>query len=61
MAVPDDDDLAAKYELADDLFTAAGLHWYEVSNWARARPPAAATTRLLEGQRLVGRGSGRAL
>lgn len=32
---PDDDDEAAKYEIADDLFTAAGLEWYEVSNWAR--------------------------
>ena len=32
---PDDDDLADKYELADDLFAAAGLENYEVSNWAR--------------------------
>ena len=32
---PDDDDEAAKYEIADDLFAAAGLEWYEVSNWAR--------------------------
>ena len=32
---PDDDDEAAKYEIADDLLTAAGLQWYEVSNWAR--------------------------
>ena len=31
---PDDDDLADKYELADDLLTAAGLENYEVSNWA---------------------------
>ena len=31
---PDDDDLADKYELADDLLTAAGLQNYEVSNWA---------------------------
>jgi oxygen-independent coproporphyrinogen-3 oxidase len=31
---PDDDDLADKYELADDLLTAAGLVNYEVSNWA---------------------------
>ncbi|MDV8148326.1 radical SAM family heme chaperone HemW [Arthrobacter sp. B10-11] len=31
----DDDDHAAKYELADELITAAGLDWYEVSNWAR--------------------------
>ena len=32
---PDDDDLADKYALADDAFAAAGLEWYEVSNWAR--------------------------
>ncbi len=31
---PDDDDLADKYELVDELFTAAGLENYEVSNWA---------------------------
>ncbi len=32
---PDDDDLADKYELADELLGAAGLANYEVSNWAR--------------------------
>ncbi len=32
---PDEDDLAEKYEAADVLLTAAGLGWYEVSNWAR--------------------------
>lgn len=31
----DDDDHAAKYELAEELISAAGLHWYEVSNWSR--------------------------
>ena len=30
----DDDDQAAKYELADELLSAAGYDWYEVSNWA---------------------------
>ncbi|WP_169164983.1 radical SAM family heme chaperone HemW [Cellulomonas taurus] len=35
LPLPEEDDQAAKYELADDLFTAAGLTWYEVSNWAR--------------------------
>ncbi len=34
LPAPDDDDLAARYELADDLLAAAGLGWYEVSNWA---------------------------
>ncbi|MBT1175247.1 coproporphyrinogen III oxidase [Bifidobacterium sp. LC6] len=32
---PNDDDEAAKYEIADELFTASGLQWYEVSNWAK--------------------------
>jgi putative oxygen-independent coproporphyrinogen III oxidase len=35
LPMPDDDDLADKYVLADDLLTNAGLGWYEVSNWAR--------------------------
>ncbi|MEK0245077.1 radical SAM family heme chaperone HemW [Bifidobacterium mongoliense] len=35
MPGPDDDDEAAKYALADAMFTEAGLHWYEISNWAR--------------------------
>jgi oxygen-independent coproporphyrinogen-3 oxidase len=33
---PDDDDQAAKYELADTLLSEAGLANYEISNWARA-------------------------
>jgi oxygen-independent coproporphyrinogen-3 oxidase len=32
----DDDDQAAKYELADELLGGAGYSWYEVSNWASA-------------------------
>jgi putative oxygen-independent coproporphyrinogen III oxidase len=31
---PDDDDLADKYELADEVLAGAGLENYEVSNWA---------------------------
>ncbi|SDW50302.1 oxygen-independent coproporphyrinogen-3 oxidase [Arthrobacter sp. yr096] len=31
----DDDDHAAKYELADQMISEAGLSWYEVSNWSR--------------------------
>ncbi|HEX3647705.1 MAG TPA: radical SAM family heme chaperone HemW [Pseudonocardiaceae bacterium] len=34
LPAPDDDVLAADYELVDDTLTAAGLGWYEVSNWA---------------------------
>ncbi len=32
---PDDDDQAAKYELADTRLEHAGYSWYEISNWAR--------------------------
>lgn len=35
LPMPDEDDLAEKYLIADDLLSAAGLDWYEVSNWAR--------------------------
>ena len=34
LPMPDDDELADKYLLADDLLTGAGFRWYEVSNWA---------------------------
>jgi putative oxygen-independent coproporphyrinogen III oxidase len=34
LPMPDDDDVADKYVLADDLLRSAGLEWYEVSNWA---------------------------
>ncbi len=32
---PDDDVLAHRYELVDQRLSAAGLDWYEVSNWSR--------------------------
>jgi putative oxygen-independent coproporphyrinogen III oxidase len=32
---PDPDDQADKYAVVDDLLGAAGLEWYELSNWAR--------------------------
>jgi oxygen-independent coproporphyrinogen-3 oxidase len=35
VAMPDDDDLADKYLLVDERLSAAGLEWYEVSNWAK--------------------------
>jgi putative oxygen-independent coproporphyrinogen III oxidase len=34
-SAPRDDDQAAKYDVADEVLGAAGLEWYEVSNWAR--------------------------
>ncbi|WP_448221462.1 coproporphyrinogen-III oxidase family protein [Gordonia iterans] len=39
--MPDDDVLAARYELIDARLSAAGLTWYEVSNWASVRRPGA--------------------
>jgi len=35
LPAPDDDVLADRYELLDARLRAAGLDWYEVSNWAR--------------------------
>ena len=35
LPAPDEDDLADKYQLADQVLAGAGLGWYEVSNWAR--------------------------
>lgn len=35
LPAPDDDEIADKYEAADELLGEAGYRWYEVSNWAR--------------------------
>ncbi|MDR7278613.1 radical SAM family heme chaperone HemW [Catenuloplanes atrovinosus] len=43
---PDDDVAADRYLAADRALTAAGLHWYEVSNWA-ATPEARCRHNLL--------------
>ena len=34
LAAPDDDVLADRYLAADEVLTAAGYGWYEISNWA---------------------------
>ncbi len=36
VAAPDDDVLADRYVMADEMLTTAGFDWYEVSNWARS-------------------------
>jgi putative oxygen-independent coproporphyrinogen III oxidase len=36
LPVPDDDEAADRYLVADELLGAAGLEWYEISNWARS-------------------------
>ncbi|SDP63456.1 oxygen-independent coproporphyrinogen-3 oxidase [Actinopolyspora xinjiangensis] len=35
LPMPDEDVLAADYELVDSVLSKAGFDWYEVSNWAR--------------------------
>ena len=34
LASPDDDVSADRYEIVDEVLSAAGLNWYEVSNWS---------------------------
>jgi len=38
LAAPDDDVLADRYLAADQVLTAAGYGWYEISNWAAGVP-----------------------
>ena len=35
VVMPDDDQTADKYLLADEKFAAAGFDWYELSNWSK--------------------------
>jgi oxygen-independent coproporphyrinogen-3 oxidase len=34
-SLPDDDETAEKYLIADDAFESAGFSWYELSNWSK--------------------------
>jgi putative oxygen-independent coproporphyrinogen III oxidase len=36
LPAPDDDVLARRYRIADEVLGGAGLAWYEISNWATA-------------------------
>jgi len=36
LPMPDDDVLADRYLIADEVLMSAGFEWYEVSNWARS-------------------------
>ena len=42
LTAPDDDAMADRYLIADEMLRAHGLHWYEISNWA-ADPSAASS------------------
>ena len=46
LAPPDDDAMADRYLMAEELLSAHGLRWYEISNWA-ASPDAACRHNLL--------------
>ncbi|MES9541153.1 radical SAM family heme chaperone HemW [Actinomadura sp. NPDC000600] len=46
LTAPDDDAMADRYLIADELLSAHGLHWYEISNWA-ADPRAACRHNML--------------
>jgi oxygen-independent coproporphyrinogen-3 oxidase len=46
LAAPDDDVLADRYLAADEVLTAAGYGWYEISNWAASRSARCAHNRL---------------
>jgi putative oxygen-independent coproporphyrinogen III oxidase len=35
IAAPDDDAMADRYVIADEMLSAAGFTWYELSNWAK--------------------------
>ena len=52
----DDDVHADRYLIAEEVLSAAGFDWYEVSNWATSRGgPLPAQRAVLAGRRLVGR------
>jgi oxygen-independent coproporphyrinogen-3 oxidase len=46
LAAPDDDAMADRYLMAEELLSAHGLRWYEISNWASG-PRAACRHNLL--------------
>lgn len=52
LEMPNPDDEAEKYELADTLLAQAGYAWYEISNWAKIEPgETAGTTKLRHASR----------
>jgi len=58
ITIPDDDETADKYILADKKFSAAGLTWYEVSNWSKAGSPCRHNVAYWQGANWWGAGPG---
>jgi len=56
--IPDDDETADKYILADKKFHAAGLNWYEVSNWSKTGSPCRHNVAYWQGANWWGAGPG---
>jgi oxygen-independent coproporphyrinogen-3 oxidase len=46
LPMPDDDILADRYLMADEILGSAGFDWYEVSNWSRDEPSRSQHNRL---------------
>jgi coproporphyrinogen III oxidase-like Fe-S oxidoreductase len=51
LPAPDEDAMADKYLAADAMMAAAGLRWYEISNWAAGSSPGQAREVLTERER----------
>jgi oxygen-independent coproporphyrinogen III oxidase len=57
-AVPDDDDMAEFYELAEEELEAAGYRHYEISNWAQPGFESKHNLKYWERERYLGFGAG---
>ena len=58
VVIPDDDETADKYLLADELLELAGFHWYELSNWSKHGSESRHNLRYWNGENWWGAGPG---
>ena len=58
VVIPDDDETADKYILADNKLRAAGFDWYEVSNWSKSNSPCRHNVAYWQGKNWWGAGPG---
>jgi oxygen-independent coproporphyrinogen-3 oxidase len=56
--IPDDDQTADKYLLADELLESAGFQWYELSNWSKPGSESRHNLRYWNGENWWGAGPG---